>query len=113
MQTEQSKQDAVKKINDRQREELHTTIEDFYHMGGLSSPIDTLLDSVQQLFNGIDGNSDPGEDGKPQRLYQMYSPDALSDQIFGTFLVIRFLIELNEKFEMSPDNPKIKRNSIS
>lgn len=94
-------------IEERQREELHTTIEDFYQMGGLSSPIDNLLDSVQQLFNGIDDNSNElNEDGKPKRLYQMYSPDKLSDQIFGTFQLIRFLIELNEKFERSPDNPQ-------
>lgn len=124
MQSQQSKQevndttipkDVLKKFDDRKREELHSTIEDFYQLGGLTSPIDNLLESVQDLFNGIDSfdKTDLNEDGTPKRLYQMYTPDALSNKIFETFQLIRFLIDLNEKFERSPDNPQIKRNSIS
>jgi len=114
MQTEQSKQEVKKTFDDRNREDLHTTIEDFYFDAGLSCPVSNLLDSVQHLFNGIDPDAEElNEDGKPKRLYQMYSPDGLSNKIFQTFQIIRFLTELNEKFERSPDNPKIKRDSIS
>ncbi len=114
MQTEQSKLKIHESINDLKREELHSTIEDFYFEAGLSSPVDNLLDLVQHLFNGIDNDTDHNEDGTPKRLYQMYSPDDLSNKIFQTFQTIRFLIKLNEKFDLSPDNPgKIRRNSIS
>jgi hypothetical protein len=126
MQTEQSKHDAVnetiipeqllKNIDYFHRKELHKTIDDFFFIGGASCPVSNLLDLVQNLFNGVDSidNEELAEDGKPKRLYQLYSPDTLSDNLFMTFQLIRFLTKLQEDFERSPDNPRnIRLNSKS
>jgi len=68
---------------------------DFFNIGGVSTPVEGILDLLNNLFSGNDSWENE-DDGTSTPLYRVYGDQHIRDQVFITIETVKFLVNLND-----------------
>lgn len=94
-----------KQLADDRRNDLHKTIKDFYDMGGVITPVETVTDLLRVFFSGVDPQSED-DNGKPLAQWKSWNDDYVSDLVYRSTEMIKFFINLNDDWDRYPENPR-------
>lgn len=75
--------------------DVFETISDFYSLGGLSDPVNTLLGSLTDFFNAEDNSKDRDD----IQLYKNCNKAYVMEKVFYTCETVKFLVALKDKVD--------------